>query len=125
MLFREGRRPRCACPVLAAFFAKDGVSDFDALHSRKHNKRDSVPSNAFDMLAGDGKDYQSQALCLRKANLTRLLKRCLPGIFIAEYEQGDIGHDLFLTTCKMGLEGFVSKRPIAPTLPAGARTGSR
>jgi hypothetical protein len=31
------------------------------------------------------------------------------GIFMADYEQGDIGHDLFHAACRMGLEGIVSK----------------
>jgi ATP-dependent DNA ligase len=28
---------------------------------------------------------------------------------MADYEQGDIGHDLFNAACRMGLEGIVSK----------------
>ncbi|HEY2531565.1 MAG TPA: hypothetical protein VGJ20_27135 [Xanthobacteraceae bacterium] len=28
---------------------------------------------------------------------------------VADYEQGEIGHDLFLAACTMGLEGIVSK----------------
>jgi bifunctional non-homologous end joining protein LigD len=86
---------------------KDGVSDFDALHSRKHDKR--AQFYAFDMLAGDGEDFRPQALVLRKSNLARLLKRTVNGIFIAEYEQGDIGDVLFRIVCNMGLEGIVSK----------------
>ena len=34
----------------------------------------------------------------------------IPGVFIAEYERGDIGRDLFHVVCNMGLEGIVSKR---------------
>jgi hypothetical protein len=30
-------------------------------------------------------------------------------IFMADYEQGDIGHDLFRAVCRMGPEGIVSK----------------
>jgi hypothetical protein len=62
------------------------------------------------MLASDGEDQRQLALSLRKANLARLLRRPIPGIFIAEYEQGDIGRDLFRVACNMGLEGIVSKR---------------
>jgi hypothetical protein len=29
---------------------------------------------------------------------------------MANYEQGEIGHDLFRAACRMGLEGIVSKR---------------
>jgi hypothetical protein len=32
------------------------------------------------------------------------------GIFVAPFEQGEIGPDLFRAACKMGLEGLVSKR---------------
>jgi bifunctional non-homologous end joining protein LigD len=69
------------------------MSDFDALSSRKHDKR--ARFYAFDMLAGDGEDYRSQALVLRNVNLARLLKRRVDGIFFAEYEQRDIGQNLF------------------------------
>jgi bifunctional non-homologous end joining protein LigD len=92
----------------AVVLGSDGVSDFDALHSRKHDKR--AQFYAFDMLAGDGEDFRPQALLLRKASLARLLKRRVDGIFIAEYEQGDVGDVLFRVACNMGLEGIVSKR---------------
>jgi hypothetical protein len=61
------------------------------------------------MLAGDGDDHRRLPLSLRKANLDRLLSRQVAGIFMADYEQGDIGHDLFHAACCMGLEGIVSK----------------
>src|SRR5215467_11957226 len=86
----------------------DGVSDFAALHSGRHNERAQL--YAFDMLAGDGEDQRQLPLSLRKTNLARLLKRRIPGVFIAEYQQGEIGRDLFRVACSMGLEGIVSKR---------------
>jgi len=92
----------------AVILGVDGVSDFDALHSGKHN--DEVQSYAFDMLAGDGDDMRALPLSMRKANLARLLARRPDGIFIAPFEQGEIGPDLFQAACKMGLEGLVSKR---------------
>jgi hypothetical protein len=49
-------------------------------------------------------------LSLRKANLARLSLAPRQGHFIAEYEQGDIGHDLFRVACNTGLEVLVSKR---------------
>jgi ATP-dependent DNA ligase len=85
----------------------DGKSDFAALHSRKHN--DEVQFYAFDMLAGDGDDYRRLPLSMRKANLARLLARRSEGIFPAQFEQGEIGPDLFRHACMMGLEGMVSK----------------
>jgi bifunctional non-homologous end joining protein LigD len=47
---------------------------------------------------------------MRKANLDRLSARRPEGIFVAPFEQGEIGPDLFRAACKMGLEGLVSKR---------------
>ena len=47
----------------------DGRSDFDALHSGKHNEE--VQLYAFDLLAGD--DMRALPLSMRKANLQRLL----------------------------------------------------
>ena len=53
-------------------------------------------------------------LSLRKTNLARLLSRRPDGIFIAPFEQGEIGPDLFRAACNMGLEGLVSKRVDRP-----------
>jgi ATP-dependent DNA ligase len=39
-----------------------------------------------------------------------LLARRPDGIFVAPFEQGEIGPDLFRAACRMGLEGLVSKR---------------
>ncbi len=46
---------------------------------------------------------------MRKANLARLLARRTEGVFIAPFDQGGIGPDLFRHACLMGLEGLVSK----------------
>jgi bifunctional non-homologous end joining protein LigD len=53
-------------------------------------------------------------LSLRKTNLARLLARRTDGIFTAQFEQGEIGPDLFRAACNMGLEGLVSKRKDRP-----------
>ena len=96
----------------AVILGVDGVSDFDALHSGKHNEE--VQLYAFDMLAGDGDDMRSLPLSMRKTNLARLLARRPDGIFAAPFEQGEIGPDLFRAACKFGLEGLVSKRRDRP-----------
>jgi bifunctional non-homologous end joining protein LigD len=92
----------------AVVLGPDSVPNFDALHSRKHHKRAQL--YAFDVLAGNGENHRRLPLLLRKANLTRQLKRRVDGIFIAEYEQGCIGQELFRAACRMRLEGIVSKR---------------
>jgi len=92
----------------AVVLGVDGVSDFEALYSHKHD--DEVQLYAFDVLAMDGDDLRHLPLTMRKANLARLLAHRPDGIFVAPFEQGEIGPDLFRAACRMGLEGLVSKR---------------
>src|SRR6478609_4933871 len=44
-----------------------------------------------------------------RTNLARLLRSRSDGIFLSDFEQGEIGPDLFRHACLMGLEGMVSK----------------
>jgi bifunctional non-homologous end joining protein LigD len=88
------------------------ISDFDALQSRKHDEE--VQLYAFDMLAGDGDDLRTLPLSMRKTNLARLLARRPDGIFVAPFEQGEIGPALYRKACEVGLEGMVSKRRDRP-----------
>ena len=69
---------------------------------------------AFDVLALDGEDLRPLPLSMRKTNLTRLLRGRPDGMFVAPFEQGEIGPDLFRAACNMGLEGLVSKRVDRP-----------
>ncbi|MEH2492886.1 ATP-dependent DNA ligase [Bradyrhizobium sp. AZCC 2230] len=92
----------------AVVLGVDGVSDFNALHSRKHDAE--VQLYAFDVLALGGEDLRPLPLAMRKTNLARLLRGRPDGIFIAPFEAGEIGPDLFRKACEMGLEGLVSKR---------------
>ena len=85
----------------------DGISDFNALHSRKRDAE--VQLYAFDILVADGDDLRRLPLSLRKTNLARILARRIDGIHVAPFEQGEIGPDLFRHACLMGLEGLVSK----------------
>jgi ATP-dependent DNA ligase len=96
----------------AVLLGVDGIADFNALHSRKHNHE--VQLYAFDILALDGEDLRGLPLTLRKTNLARLLARRPDGIFVAPFETGEIGPDLFRAACNMGLEGMVSKRSDRP-----------
>jgi ATP-dependent DNA ligase len=98
----------------AVILGVDGIADFEALHSGKHN--DDVQLYAFDMLAGDGDDLRRLPLSMRKTTLARLLARRTDGIFPAPFEQGEIGPGLFRAACNMGLEGLVSKRRDRPYL---------
>ncbi|WP_374226484.1 DNA ligase [Bradyrhizobium sp. SRL28] len=92
----------------AVLLGVDGRSDFDGLHSRQHD--DEVQFYAFDMLVADGDDIRKLPLSMRKASLTRLLARRVDGIFLSDFEHGEIGPNLFRHACLLGLEGLVSKR---------------
>jgi ATP-dependent DNA ligase len=91
----------------AVLLGVDGRSDFDRLHSRKHDHE--VEFYAFDCLVSDGEDLRRLPLSMRKTNLARLLARRVDGIHMAPFEVGEIGPDLFRHACLMGLEGLVSK----------------
>ncbi|MCC8977199.1 RNA ligase family protein, partial [Bradyrhizobium brasilense] len=115
-LIREAAlRNRCQRFVIdgeAVLLGIDGRSDFDGLHSRRHN--DEVQLYAFDILALEGDDLRELALHLRKAKLSRLFARRIDGIFLSDFEQGEIGPDLYRQACLMGLEGLVSKHRDRP-----------
>jgi bifunctional non-homologous end joining protein LigD len=91
----------------AVLLGVEGRSDFNGLHSRKHDAE--VEFYAFDMLVSDGEDLRKLPLSMRKTNLARLLARRVDGIHLAPSEQGEIGPELFRHACPMGLEGLVSK----------------
>jgi bifunctional non-homologous end joining protein LigD len=96
----------------AVILGVGGVPDFNALHSRRHDGE--VQLYAFDCLALDGEDLRDLPLSMRKTNLARLLARRPDGIFVADYERGEIGPDLFGKAREFGLEGIVSKRSDRP-----------
>ena len=76
------------------------------LHSRNHD--DEVQFYALDILAEGGEDLRRLPLSMRKTNLARLLSRRVDDIFLSDFEQGEIGPDLFRHAL-MGLEGMASK----------------
>jgi ATP-dependent DNA ligase len=109
---RKVRQKRFVLDGEAVILGVDGVSDFNALHSRKHD--DEVQFCAFDILVEGGDDLRKLPLHLRKIRLDRLLARRPEGIFVNPFERGEIGPDLFHAACRMGLEGLVSKRRDRP-----------
>jgi len=111
----KNRQQRFVIDGEAVVLGVDGISDFSALHSRKHDEE--VQLYAFNILALDGDDLRALPLSMRKTNLARLLSRRPDGIFTAQFEQGEIGPDLSRAACDMGLEGLVSKRVDRPYRP--------
>jgi bifunctional non-homologous end joining protein LigD len=108
----KNRRQHFVIDGEAVILGVDGISDFNALHSRKHNEE--VQLCAFDVLSIDGEDLRELPLSMRKTNLERLLRGRPDGIFINPFEIGAIGPELFRAACTMGLEGLVSKRADRP-----------
>jgi len=101
----------------------DGRSDFNGLHSRRHDAE--VRFYAFDILSSDGEDLRRLPLSMRKANLARLLARRMDGIFLSDFEQGEIGPDLFRHACLMGLDGWFPSTATEATAPIALIAGSR
>lgn len=96
----------------AVVLGLDGISDFNALHSRKHDH--GVQFCAFDILAEGGDDVRMLPLSMRKVSLERLLARRPEGVFVNPVERGELAPDLFRAACKLALEGLVSKRRDRP-----------
>jgi ATP-dependent DNA ligase len=97
----------------AVILGVDGISDFNALHSGKHN--DEVQLYAFDILALNGDDLRSLPLSMRKAHLERLLARRPDGIvaqnlgqrigkssWLGELEDVSVGHGVSLLRWRSG-----------------------
>jgi ATP-dependent DNA ligase len=57
----------------AVLLGVDGRSDFNGLHSRRHDHE--VEFYAFDILVSDGQDLRKLPPSMRKASLARLLAR--------------------------------------------------
>lgn len=98
----------------AVLLGVDGRSDFNGLHSRQHDEE--VQFYAFDMLVSDGEDLRSVPLHLRKNNLARILTRRVDGIFLCDFEQGEIGPDS---------RAWFRSTVTGPTAAAALRSGLR
>jgi bifunctional non-homologous end joining protein LigD len=105
----------------AVVLGVNGISDFAALYSRRHE--DEVQFYAFDMLAGEGDDMRLLPLSIRKANVARLLARRGDGIFIAQFEVGEIGPDLFRAAAAWASKGWSRSVGINHTERDGHRIG--
>ena len=98
----------------------DGIADFDALHSRKHDNE--VQFCAFDIIALDGDDLRKLPLTIRKTNLDRLLARP-EGIFVNPFERGEIGPDLFGPPAGWDWRGWCQSGETGPIRLGGLATG--
>jgi hypothetical protein len=101
------------------------VDPFNGLHSPKHN--DEVQFYAFDVLAMQGDDLRQLRLHLCKNNLAKIVGAPYRRHFLSDFDQGQIGPDLFRHACLLGLEGLVRNTETAPTVPLASldRQGQR
>lgn len=77
-------------------------------------------------LALDGDDLRGVPLSLRKTNLDRLLARRRDGIFVAPFEQRDIGRpELIRAACTSDWKVWYRGTGIDPIAPGGHRIGLR
>ena len=102
----------------------DGIADFEAIMSRRHDGE--AVAYAFDLMMLDGEDLRQLPLTERKARLQELLSAAFgtgrrkgrgtwiepphrPALIYSEHMSGD-GPTVYSHACKLGLEGIVSKR---------------
>jgi ATP-dependent DNA ligase len=108
----------------AVLLGVDGVSDFNGLHSRRHDAE--VQLYSFDILALGGEDLRTLPLSLRKTNLARLLARAgrkessLPRSNMARSDRTYSGRP-----ASSDWRAWFPSAGIDPIAPAGRRIGSR
>jgi bifunctional non-homologous end joining protein LigD len=92
-----------------------GVADFDRLRTALAERGGSraVFLYGFDLLELDGENMRRERWEIRRATLTRLLRRSGPGVRLSEHLDGD-GETIFRHTCALGAEGIVAKRRDRP-----------
>jgi ATP-dependent DNA ligase len=94
----------------AVVLRNDGLSDFNALRSRRIREAVLI---AFDLIEHKGNDLRDLPLLYRKKKLRKVLDKAITGIQFNEHMTDD-GETVFRHVCRMGLEGVVSKRIDAP-----------
>jgi bifunctional non-homologous end joining protein LigD len=92
-----------------------GVTDFERLRTALAERGGSraVFLYGFDPLELGGEDLRAHPWGIRRATLTRLLRKASPGIRLSEHLDGD-GETIFRHACALGAEGIVAKRRDRP-----------
>jgi bifunctional non-homologous end joining protein LigD len=92
-----------------------GVTDFERLCTALDERGGSRAAflYGFDLLELGGEDLRTQPWKIRRATLTRLLRKASPGIRLSEHLDGD-GETIFRHACALGAEGIVAKRRDRP-----------
>jgi bifunctional non-homologous end joining protein LigD len=92
-----------------------GLTDFERLRTALAGRGGSraVFLYGFDLLELDGEDLRQHPWEIRRATLTKLMRKAVPGIRLSEHLDGD-GETIFRHACVLGAEGIVAKRRDRP-----------
>ena len=92
-----------------------GVTDFERLRAALAERGGSRAAflYGFDLLELGGEDLRAHPWEIRRATLTRLLRKTGPGVRLSEHLDGD-GETIFRHACALGAEGIVAKRRDRP-----------
>jgi ATP-dependent DNA ligase len=99
------------------------VSDFDRLHSRRHDG--AVQLLGFDLFELDGIDLRREPLENCKATLESLLRRSREGIQLVEHIEAADGATVFAHACSSASKASCRSGGTRPTSTAAAGRGSR
>jgi bifunctional non-homologous end joining protein LigD len=103
----------------------DGITSFSMIQAASEaGNAAALVFFIFDILHLDGDDVGSRPLIERKARLAALLSGVAPPLHYCDYHRGQ-GLAFHDQTCKLELEGIVSKRADAAYAPGIAACGSR
>jgi len=119
----KNRSKRFVIDGEAVVLGVDGIADFDALHSRKHDHE--VQLYAFDILALDGEDLCGLPLSMRKTNLARLLARRPDASLSHPPNRARLVPICFAPPAGWGLKVWCRSAGTVPIRPDGRSTGSR
>jgi bifunctional non-homologous end joining protein LigD len=119
----RNRRKQFVIEGEAVVLCLDGMPDFNALHSGKHNPE--VQFCAFDVLALDGDDLRDLPLSMRKTDLERLLRGRPDGIFVNHSRAAPLGPTFSALPAILVLKDWCQSAAIGPIAAEGHRTGSR
>jgi bifunctional non-homologous end joining protein LigD len=109
-----GRLPDCILDGELVALDDEDRPDFAALQAAMQaGTTGRLRFQAFDLLGLGGEDLRDRPLVERKTTLQRLLSKAPSGVSYVEHFE-KTGDALLRTSCRMGLEGIVSKRADAP-----------
>jgi bifunctional non-homologous end joining protein LigD len=108
----------------AVVLTAEGKSSFQALQAAlgEGGNTGAIRAFVFDLLHLNGQDQTQLPLTQRKQALQKLLGKAKDGVLRFSEDIEGQGDEMFAESCRMGLEGIVSKRGDAPYQPGRQRS---